>query len=215
VSDSSAEPEERAGRIDDGPETPTRVCPHCSTIAQTAGDYCPHCGQSYVKKARLSRRSRIALVVGVIVVLLVGAGIAVAVKNHQDKETSRKHALALVAARAKKERAEQAQRESEDEKTEKRESEERERKSVEKQLEKAVESDAKKLVAEETLIEPILGASCSPTSGGSSVELSSQTGTYDCIAITKREAGGEVSGYRFSGTIDFADGSFTYHLGSS
>jgi hypothetical protein len=192
---------------------PTRVCPHCATVSHTAGDYCPQCGKSLIKKSRLSKRVRVGLGVGVLVLLLGGAGAAVAIKHREDEETKKKHAAALVAARHRQEQAETAKREAEDEQRTKRESEEAERRSNEKELERGVEQDAKKLVSEETLSEPILGASCSPVSGGSSTELRSSTGTYDCIAITKRESGGGVSGYRFSATIDFAHGSFTYHLG--
>jgi hypothetical protein len=201
--------------VDGEPDRPTRVCPHCATVARTAGDYCSHCGKSYATKPRLSRRARIVVIAGAAVLLLAGAGAAIAIKHNQDQENKRKHALALAAVRARKLRAEEAQRESEDEQKLKRDSEERERRSDETELERAVEVDAKKLVTEEALSEPILGASCTPASGGSSVDLSSPTGSYSCIAITKREAGGEVSGYRFSGTIDFASGRFTYHLGGS
>jgi hypothetical protein len=208
---------EESGRSEDpannGPDVPTRVCPHCATVSRTAGDYCPQCGKPYTKKARLSKGSRMALIAGLVILLLGGAGAAIAIKNHQDEESKKKHEAALVAARVKRERAEEAKRESEDEQKQKRESEERERRSEEKELEKAVETDAKKLVADETLSEPVLGASCSPASGGSSSELNSSTGSYSCIAITKRESGGQASGYRFSGNIDFAKGSFTYHLG--
>jgi hypothetical protein len=193
-------------------EVPTRVCPHCATVSHTAGEYCPQCGKSYSKRGRPSKRARIAIIAGLVIVLLGGAGAAIAINNHQDEENRKKHQAAVTAARVQKERTEQAHREAEDEQKTKRESEERERRAVEKELEKAVEADAKKLVNEGTLTETILGASCSPTSGGSSTELNSSTGTYSCTAITKRE-GGESSGYRFTGNIDFAKGSFSYHLG--
>ena len=213
MSDTPRESERGEDAASNGQGEPTRVCPHCATVSRTAGDFCPQCGKSYTKSARLSKRSRIALIAGLVIVLLGGAGAAIAIKNHQDEENKKKHEAALVAARVKKERAEEAQHESEDEQKQKRESEERERRSEEKELEKAVETDAKKLVAEETLSEPVLGASCSPASGGSSSELNSSTGSYSCIAITRRESGGQASGYRFSGNIDFAKGSFTYHMG--
>jgi uncharacterized OB-fold protein len=213
MSDTSMDPDGRDESANNGEDAPTRVCPQCATVSRTAGDYCPQCGKSYSKKARLSKRSRVALIAGLVIVLVGGAGAALAIKHHQDEENKKKHAAALVAARVKKERAEQAQRESEDEQKQKRASEESERRTAEKELEKAVEADAKKLVGEGTLTEPILGASCTPASGGSSSELNASTGSYNCIAITKREPGGETSGYRFSGNIDFAKGSFTYHLG--
>ena len=213
MSDGSIDSDESGLASGDPEGPPTRICSHCSTVSQTSGDYCPQCGKSYVKKPRLTRRVRLVLAGLVLVLILGGAGAAVAIKNNQDEETKRKHAIAIADARAKQERAEEAHREAEDEAKVKRESEEGERRSDEKELEKGIEADAKKLLSEEVLTEPILGVSCTPVSGGSSVELKSPTGTYSCIAITKREASGEVSGYAFSGTIDFAKGSFTYHYG--
>jgi hypothetical protein len=192
---------------------PTRVCPHCATVTQTAGEYCPHCGKAYERRGRVSKRTG---VVALIVLLLLVAGGAVAVvlvKHNEDEQAKKRQAATLAAALAARRHTEQAHREAEDEQKIKRSSEERERHSEERQLEQGVEKDAKKLVSEETLSEPVLGATCSPASGGSSTELSSGTGTFSCIAITKREPGGNVSGYRFSGNIDFTTGSISYHLG--
>jgi hypothetical protein len=189
------------------------VCPHCATVSHTAGQFCPQCGKPFAKKPRLSKGARVALIVGVLVLLLGGAGAAIAIQHNQDEENKKKHLAALAVARAQKERSEQAHREAEDEQKAKREAEESARRTEEKELEQGVEKYAKKLVSEETLSEPILGVSCSPVSGGSSADLASSSGTYSCIAITKRESGGGSSGYRFSGTIDFAKGSFTYRLG--
>jgi len=36
--------------------TPTRVCPHCATVSETGGEFCPHCGKPFAKGPRLSRR---------------------------------------------------------------------------------------------------------------------------------------------------------------
>jgi hypothetical protein len=196
----------------DGQDVPTRVCPHCASISHTAGEYCLDCGKSYTKNARLSNRARIALIAGLVLLLLGGARAVFAIKHHQD-EGKRDKVAQIAAARKKTERSEKAKRAAKAEKKLNRESEERKRQAAEKGLEKAIEADAKKLVAEEILNDPIIGASCDPVSGGSSTELRLATGSYDCIAITKRGAGGENSGYRFAGSIDFADGSFAYHLG--
>jgi hypothetical protein len=192
---------------------PTRVCPHCATVTQTAGEYCPHCGKAYERRGRVSKRTGVAALIVLLLLVAGGAAAVVLVKHNEDEQAKKKQAAALAAALAARRHTEQAHREAEDEQKIKRASEERERHSDEQQLEHGVEKDAKKLVSEETLSEPVLGATCSPASGGSSTELSSATGTFSCIAITKRESGGNVSGYRFSGTIDFTTGSISYHLG--
>lgn len=210
------DPGQRAGEV-----IPQRLCPHCATISQTAGEFCPHCGKAFSKRQRLSKRVRVAIVAALVVVLLGGVGAGVVLKLHHDEQVEAKHKAALVVARAKqleKERTEAAEREaktnSEREATEAKVSKEKERKVSEVELEKSVETYAKKLVSEGTLEDPILGVSCTPVSGGSSTELGSSSGTFSCIAITKYEAGGEESGTHFSATIDFAKGTYSYRLGN-
>jgi hypothetical protein len=215
VSDTKSTPEPPEPTNDPGEHdgVPTRVCPHCATISQTDGDFCPQCGKAFAKRPRLSKRARVAIIAGVAVLLVGGAGIGIALKVHNDEQVEGQHKAALAAANARQRAEKERAAASERAKTEGKEHEETERKSAESELEKAVEKDAKKLVSEGTLQEPILGASCSPVSGGSSTELNSTTGIYSCLAVTKREAGGESSGYAFTGNINFATGSFTYHLG--
>jgi hypothetical protein len=204
----------------EGEVIPERLCPHCATISQTAGEYCPHCGKAFAKRQRLSKHVRVAIVAVLVVVLLGGAGAGVALKIHHDEQVEAQHKAAVAAARSKqleKEHTEAAELEakanSAREATEAKASKEKERKVSEAELEKSVETYAKKLVSEGTLEEPILGVSCTPVSGGSSTELGPSSGTFSCIAITKYEAGGEESGTHFSATIDFAKGTYSYRLG--
>jgi predicted nucleic acid-binding Zn ribbon protein len=211
---------ERDPGLREGEVIPERLCPHCATISQTAGEFCPHCGKAFAKRQRLSKRARVAILAVLVLVLLGGAGAGVAFKLHHDEQVEAQHKAALVVARAKrleKERTEAAELEakanSAREATEAKASKEKERKVSEAELEKGVEAYAKKLVSEGTLEEPILGASCTPVNGGSSTELGPTSGTFSCIAITKYEAGGEESGTHFSATIDFAKGTYSYRLG--
>jgi predicted nucleic acid-binding Zn ribbon protein len=204
----------------EGEVVPERLCPHCATISQTAGEFCPHCGKAFAKRQRFSKRVRVVIVAVLVVVLLGGAGAGFAIKRHHDEQVEAQHKAALVVARAKqleKERTEAAELEakanSAREATEAKASKEKQRKVSEAELEKGVEAYAKKLVSEGTLEEPVLGASCTPVSGGSSTELGPSSGTFSCIAITKYEAGGEESGTHFSATIDFARGTYSYRLG--
>lgn len=141
---------------------PTRVCPHCATVTQTAGDYCPHCGKAYERPGRVSKRTGLVALIVLLLLVAGGAVAVVVVKHNEEEQTKKKQAAALAARR----HTEQAHREAEDEQKVKRTSEEQERRSAEQQLEHGVEKDAKKLVSEETLSEPVLGATCSPTTGG-------------------------------------------------
>jgi uncharacterized protein HemX len=185
--------------------TPSRVCPHCATLSTSSGEFCPQCGRPFVKRRRLSRRGGIYTAIVVLVLAGAGAGIVLKLNHDQQVEKQRKeaaaaqHASQVAAERATAETKEQAERST--------------RKLLEAELEKEVAQDAKKRVAEGTLEGPILGSSCTPVSGGSSEDLSSTAGTYSCMAITKREADGTASGYRFSANIDFSTGRYSWHLG--
>ena len=67
---------------------PTRVCPHCSTVSHTSGEYCPHCGQPLVRRTRVSRRARIGAFAVTAILVLAGGAIAVAVSSKTDKTTA-------------------------------------------------------------------------------------------------------------------------------
>lgn len=187
-----------------GANAPTRVCPHCSTISETNGNFCPQCGKPLTRKSR----KPLAIVVVVLVILAIGGGVAAYFINHHSEEQANKR---------KRDAALKLRRQTEHEKTEAlaREHEQtvRERKSAETELEQSIEKYARKLVSEGTLEEAVTGASCNSVSGGSSSNLGVASGTYSCIAITRHEPDGSVYGYHFSGTIDFADGKYSYRLG--
>jgi len=83
-------------------ETPTRSCPHCSSLSQTTGDFCPHCGGRFgVGRGGMS--GRVKVMIGLVCALLVlgGAGVAVAIKIHHDNQVASQHRQALAAARAR------------------------------------------------------------------------------------------------------------------
>jgi hypothetical protein len=184
----------------------TRVCSHCSTASKTDGGFCPNCGHPYVKRQRLSRRVRIVIAVVALSVFAAAGATAVILKTNHDKSVAQHHQQAFEHARvvADEEKVQAELKEH---------SEEASRKELESELEKAIERDANKRVSEGTLEGPILGANCTPSSGGNAHDLSSTSGTYSCMAITKREGNGESSGYRFTATVDFAKSEYSWHLG--
>src|SRR5436853_786187 len=87
----------------DSGQTPSRVCPHCSTISETGGEFCPHCGGSLMRgRRRFSRRTGL-IALAVLVALLVGVGItAFVIKHNRDAAHNRAVAAATAAARAKR-----------------------------------------------------------------------------------------------------------------
>lgn len=80
-------------------------------------------------------------------------------------------------------------------------------------LEESILEDAKDRVKEGTLTGPILEASCTPVAGGSTDDLTALTGSYDCIAVNEENDDGSASGYRFSATTNWDDGSYSWQLG--
>jgi predicted nucleic acid-binding Zn ribbon protein len=208
------------GTAGDSGGAPTRVCPHCATISQTSGDFCPQCGKSYVKRRRFSKRARIWSA-GIVVLLAVIVVAGLVIKSNDDSTVARHHREAVkraeVVARKSREQKEATERREAKEEKEKEETKHRievlVRKDAEHELEKTVSKDAKSRVDEGELEGPILHTSCVPLSGGSSEDLSSSKGDFNCLAVTKVEDG-EEEGYRFTATLNFKSGEMTWRLGS-
>lgn len=208
-----------AGTVGAGIESPrpgpTRVCPHCAALSQSAGDFCPECGHSFAEGRRvsgISRRAKSAMLGVVSLLVLGGAGAAIAIKIHHDNQVSARqrsaaaaHARAAAAALAQQQAQQQQQADQAAQTTL--------RQGEETLLRQSITKDAQQQVNSGLLTGPILSTSCTPLSGGSSQNLASSSGTYECIAVNKIHADGTSSGYRFSGTIDFSTGSTTWHLG--
>ncbi|SEN30048.1 hypothetical protein [Cryobacterium luteum] len=191
----------------------TRVCSACSVQSQTQGEYCPNCGKGFLKaNAWKNRRVRVAAIVIAAVVLLGGAGAAIATTVAHNNEVVAAEASAK-AARIEKDKVAarlaataKAQEEADD-------AERAIRLSMVGEVEGSITTDAQKRVSEETLEGPILRSSCTPLGGGSTDDLTALTTTFSCIAISKENADGTASGYRFSATVNWNDGSYTWHLG--
>lgn len=190
-------------------EEPSRVCPRCAAISQTGGPYCPHCGEPFAGRSGIPKRTKLVVASLVMLLLLAGAGAAVAIKLHHDGQVAARHraeaAARLHAAAARRVAEQQAQAT--------REAEVHERETMEQSLETAITKDAQHDVEQEILTGPIERTECTPISGGSSQDLSHSTGTYSCLAINKMNADGTDSGYHFSGTINFKTGTSTWRLG--
>jgi type II secretory pathway component PulM len=195
---------------------PTKVCPGCSVQSQTDGNFCPHCASSYssVKPRKISRR----IVIGVVAALVAAGSVTGLVLkiSHDHQVTAERAAAAQVqeqAAEAAKATAdaaaaEVAAKQAADDTTR------TVRQSAVTEMEAAILKDAKARVSDQTLTGPILSATCTPLGGGSVDDLTALTGTFECIAVNKKNADGSSQGYRFASTINWNEGTFTWHLGS-
>jgi len=150
----------------------------------------------------------------VLLAALVGAGIAVAViaKVNHDNAVAEKH-------QEEQEQREQAQKEKAEEEeliAEEVEAEEElerietkyGRESV-KELEDAITKDANS-EAEEGFSEYVSKTSCEAEGGRIDTSLTAQN--FSCLAVTS-EGGGVEEGYRYSGTVNYANGTLSWRFG--
>jgi hypothetical protein len=76
------------------------------------------------------------------------------------------------------------------------------------QLQRSVTKDARKSVDAGVLDGPILNTQCTPLGGGSTDDLTALTGTFECLAVDKKNNDGTVEGYAYSSTVNWTDNSY-------
>lgn len=197
---------------------PIKVCGKCSVQTRTSGDFCPHCGHSYVARSR-GISKRVLGVVAAVVLVLALAGGGFALKMRSDEAEQREAAAAERAeAAAEKKQAEEEAAEAADQERRVQQAAERaeraERKSIITQMQASITKDAKKRVADGELEGPIFYTSCDPLGGGSVDDLTALTTTFECLAVNEKLGGGQVRGWVFSSTVNWDEGSWSWRLGS-
>jgi hypothetical protein len=193
---------------------PTRVCAKCSVQTQTSGEYCPHCGNSYVARRRkLSRKVVVAIVASVVAALVLagGAATAITMKAEHDRETAA--AERREAAQAADEQAEAARQERQEAKAAAEQVERDARAQLIRQMQKSITKDAKERVDDGVLEGPIYYTTCDPLGGGSVDDMTALTTTFECLAVNEKLDGGQVRGWAFSATANWDEGSWTWQLG--
>ncbi|MEH3033646.1 MAG: hypothetical protein PGN07_06325 [Aeromicrobium erythreum] len=178
------------------PEAVTRACRKCSAVSTTEGAFCPQCGTPFMRgQNKKGRRRLVALVAAILVLALAGGGAAYAFKEKSDRDAA--------AAQADRERA--AKRADDAKRAE--------RQEYVKFLEQTITKDAKKDYDPDGLIDKkVKETSCTATGGGSVDDLTALTGTFECIAAHTIKDG-TMTGFRYSGTIDWNTGDVTWKLG--
>lgn len=210
--DATAE-EEHRGAADEH-DAPLKLCLTCSVETRTHGEFCPHCGASYLhKRRRLSRRAKWIAAATALAVVLVGAGTAIVLKERHDdqvREERAQKAEEAIEARRAAAAAAAARRAAEDEQ---RRLEIAARQDVVDELEVSVKRTAQRAVDDGALSGPILTAECQVVSGGGPEDLERDRGRFECLAITERYDDGSGSGYTYTARVDYDTGAFTYRLG--
>jgi hypothetical protein len=188
-----------------------RVCRNCSAQERTNGEYCPQCGAAYLRgrSGRASRRTKI-IAGGVVGLLLIGGGVTgVMLKIQRDNDVAAKHKQQQAQASQQAADASAAQQATDRANQEKRAL----RAGIVSSLQNSITKDAKKSVSQGLLTGPISSTTCTPVGGGSTDDLTAHTGNFSCLAINKENADGTSEGYRFTATVNYDDGSYTWHLG--
>jgi hypothetical protein len=209
----------------DAPSTPVRVCPSCSAQSTTDGSYCGYCGASFIRRGpRLSRRRKRVILGAVAAIIALGAAAGAAAKVSHDHQLAKQQKATAIRLAAAKERARQRAEAAAE--ARRRADEERQRqdamdavergyrKDLEHELRKEITKSARKAVDEGLLDGPILRTSCDPIAGGSD-NLDEPTGRYECLAVNTDNDDGTSEGYRYTGTINYEKGSYTWRLGGS
>lgn len=212
----------------------TKVCSKCSVQTETAGNFCPNCGASYLgAKAGLNVSKRTWIIAtSVVVLLMVGVVIGMSIlQSNRDNELEQLAAAsfaaasaeaskseATAAAEASKSAAAAAAVASESAAAAKRQAdkdalETEMRKVMITALEESVLKDAQKRETEGSLEGPFSRSSCTQLSGGSIGDLTAETSTFECIAVNKKNDDGTESGYVFSATMNWDTAEYQWHLG--
>lgn len=191
-----------------------QTCPACERSESTASRNCPHCGASYVVvQPKLSRRARL-LVAGGVVVLLAAGGVAWLLVSPSIDHLKKTSAQRDAERRANFIRSE-TRRLTLDQQLHRGVGVSRGEgpAALVGDLEAAIGSDARARVAAGTLNATIHGTTCDPVTSGPLVP-SSIRGGYECIAETSTirpgvQVGGIV-GYPFWAIVDYRRGSFAW-----
>ena len=191
-----------------------QTCPSCGRVEATAARNCPHCGASYVVvQPRLSKRARLWIAAGVLVLLAAGGIAWLAASpsiNHLKKTAAQKEAerqAAFVKRETARLTAEQRLHRGRGS------SPTEPRAALVADLRTAITSDARARVAAHTLRGTIIGTDCDPVTHGPYVP-NRVRGGYACLAVSSHiakgnEVGGKI-GYPFWAIVDFQHRSFAW-----
>jgi hypothetical protein len=157
-------------------------------------------------------KKRTLIVAGVIVVLILGgAGAAIAGVVHSNQVAAQKadaKATAKMEAADKALNAKIAKRAADN-------SERAKRAAGVLEIEASIKTMAEKDVTDGLIDGPIIDVSCNPVNGGSTDDLTDKTTAFDCFVSDKDNGDGTQSGHFFNATENWSTGEYTYGFGKS
>jgi hypothetical protein len=152
---------------------------------------------------------------GVVLLLgLVGGGIAWKVAHDEREAAAAAEAAAEKAAADEREQQERAEAAAAAAQERRDEAERGARRTSVAEIEASVKKMAEQHAADGIVDGPIIEVSCSPVGGGSTDDLTEQTTVFECFAAHKDNGDGTMSGYKYNATMNWSSGSYTYSLGA-
>lgn len=154
-------------------------------------------------------RHPIGVMLAVLVVTVVGVGLAVKVSREADKRADMAAAeLSASESSAARVAAEKADRERRED------SERAMRRLSITQVENSIREMATGHANSSIIDGPVLSVSCSPVAGGSVDDLLAQTTVLECFAATEENPDGSKRGYKYHATMNWETETYTYGFGA-
>ncbi|MGY1641779.1 hypothetical protein ACI782_11690 [Geodermatophilus sp. SYSU D00703] len=152
---------------------------------------------------------------GALLVLgLIGGGIAWKVADNARQAEAAAEAAAEKAATEERERQERREAAAAAAQERRDEAERAARRTSVTEIEASVKKMAEEHAADGVIDGPIIEVSCSPVGGGSTDDLTEQTTVFECFAANEDNGDGTMSGYTYNATMNWSTGSYTYGLGA-
>jgi type II secretory pathway pseudopilin PulG len=161
---------------------------------------------------RSPKKVLLAVLVTVIVLGSVTAGVLYAFDS---SEKAREAEASRSAAVEADEAAEEAAADAEAAQAKKDRAERLERDESVTGIETSIKEMAQGHVDDGIIDGPILDATCSPVSGGSTDDLTEATTAFECFVATEDIGDGKMTGYTYNATMNWATFQYTYGLGDA
>lgn len=157
-------------------------------------------------------KNRVVIASVVALIVLVAAGIGVAIwKNSYDTEMRN----SAIAASSSKAAADKAAADAEADRVRRDVEAKRAKRAAEvKDIEASVKKMAEKHIADGLFDGPVLSVTCDPVGGGSTDDLTAKTTVFECFVATKDNGDGTLSGKKYHATMNWDTEEYTYGFGA-
>lgn len=215
---SSDRPPASHGGQETAPHLVRRVCRKCSATSETVSTVhnCPECDAPFIRPPLYKSRA-VQVMGGVLTLaLVIGAGIAVAQQNAENKRQQAAVAAAAAEAQRQKEADEAAAQAAAQQAAEAQQARELEvqiRQTTVKDIQRSVTKMAQGHASDGMLDSWPKRTRCTPVAGQSIENLNRTSTSFECFVITDDNADGTYSGYNYHALMNWDTGQYTYGFG--